>query len=45
MVKLLDKYLSLLSPAAPYFYMKAKEKLPADPTVSCFINQRVELIN
>ena len=40
-VKLLDKYFSLLSPAAPYFYMKAKEKFPADPTVSCFINQRV----
>ena len=41
MVKLLDKYFSLLSPAAPYFYMKAKEKFPADPTVSCLINQRV----
>ena len=41
MVKLLDKYLSLLPPTAPHFYMKAKEKFPTDPTVRCFINQRV----
>ena len=41
MVKLLDKYLSLLPPTAPHFYMKAEEKFPTDPTVRCFINQRV----
>ena len=43
MVNLLDKYLSLLPPTAPYFYMKAKENFPSDLTVGCFINQRVEI--
>lgn len=40
-IKLLDKYLSLLPSDAPYFYMRAKDKAPPNPSVSSFANQRV----
>ena len=40
-VKLLDKYLSLLPSDASYFYMRAKDKAPPNPSVSSFANQRV----
>ena len=40
-VKLLDKYLSLLPADATHFYMRAKDKTPSNPSVSSFTNQRV----
>ena len=40
-VKLLDKYLSMLPSDASYFYMRAKDKAPPNPSVSSFMNQRV----
>ena len=40
-VKLLDKYLSMLPSDASYFYMQAKDKAPPNPSVSSFMNQRV----
>ena len=40
-VKLLDKYLSILPSDALYFYMRAKDKASSNPSVSSFVNQRV----
>lgn len=40
-VKLLDKYLSLLPSDASYFYMRAKDKAPPSKSVSSFANQQV----
>ena len=40
-VKLLDKYLSMLPSDASYFYMRAKDKAPPNPSMSSFMNQRV----
>ena len=40
-VKLLDRYLSLLPSDASYFYMRAKDKAPPSQSVSSFANQRV----
>jgi len=40
-VKLLDTYLDMLPPNAPYFYMRALEKFPGDLKKSGITNQRV----
>ena len=40
-VKMLDKYLSLLPPDAPYFYMRANEKFCEEQAGSTFTRQRV----
>ena len=40
-VKLLDMYLGLLPPTAPFFYMRTLDNFPADPTKSCFTKQRI----
>ncbi len=41
LVKLLDKYLSLLPAGASHFYMRALDKFPSNPEKPCFVNQRV----
>ena len=40
-VKLLDRYLSLLPPDSPSFYMRALNEFPIDPSKSAFTKQRV----
>ena len=40
-VKLLDTYLSLLPPNAPYFYMRVLDKFHAELSKSCVTKQRV----
>ena len=40
-VKLLDKYLSLLPPDATHLYMRAKEKFSLDVSVNSYTSQRV----
>ena len=40
-VKLLDTYMALLPPSSPYFYPRALNEFPRDPSKSCFVNQRV----
>ena len=40
-VKLLDKYFSLLPSDAPYLYMRGTDKFSPNPSVSSFVNKRV----
>ena len=40
-VKLLDAYLSLLTPGAPYLYTRTFQSFPTDPTTRCTTKQRV----
>ena len=39
--RLLDTYLSLLPPNAPYFYMRVLDKFPNEPNKSAVSKQRV----
>lgn len=40
-MRLLDTYLSLLPPNAPYFYMRVLDKFPTEPNKSVVSKQRV----
>ena len=44
-VKLLDRYLPLLPPDAPYLYMRAKDTFSMVSSVSSYTNQRVGFIS